>query len=113
MSLDSLRRLRMDGQRPASVNVIVGKPPAWFEADRPTVVVIDRDPNTLDLRPLVGLPIHLTDIQPNADLLLKALDATQALGVQVLGACSEAGACGCSPEHEAAMRRYRENLCQK
>ena len=110
MSLDSLRRLRQSGHKPASVTVIVGKPPAWHDASSPARVVIDRDPAKLDLRPLVGLPIHLIDIQADEQRLRAAMDATQEAGVKVLGACSAVGACGVSPEHERAMRRFRENL---
>ena len=111
MSLESLRSMRRSGRRPDSVMVIVGKPPAWME-DSPGTVAIDRDPALLDLRALVGLPIHLIDIQPDTDLLLKTMEATEAAGVKVLGACSNIGACGVDEKHENAMRRYRENLCQ-
>jgi len=111
MSLDSLRSMRRAGRRPDSVVVIVGKPPEWME-DRAGIVVVDSDPSTLDLRALVGLPIHLIDIQSDLDLTLAAMDATEAAGVKVLGACSAAGSCGVDEKHENAMRRYRENLCQ-
>lgn len=111
MSLESLRSMRRTGRRPDSVVVIVGKPPAWME-DSPGTVAIDRDPALLDLRALVGLPIHLIDIQSDLDLTLAAMDATEAAGVKVLGACSAAGSCGVDEKHENAMRRYRENLCQ-
>ena len=63
-------------------------------------------------RALVGLPIHLIDIQSDTDLLLKTMEATEAAGVKVLGACSDLGSCGVDEKHETAMRRYRENLCQ-
>ncbi len=39
MSLESLSKMRRTGYRPKVVNVIVGKPPAWF-VDGPDVVVI-------------------------------------------------------------------------
>lgn len=111
MSLDSLLRLRRSGHIPADpITVIVGKPPAWFEDD-PSTVVIDRDPDSLDLRALVGLSIHLIDIQGDTSLLLKAMTATEEAGAKPLGACTAAGACGVSLEHELAMTRYRENLC--
>lgn len=110
MSLDSLRSMRRSGRRPEAIVVIVGKPPGWMD-DSPGVVVIDRDPGMMDLRALIGIPIHLIDIQPDAALLLQAMDATEAAGVKVLGACSNIGACGVDEKHENAMRRYRENLC--
>lgn len=111
MSLESLLRLRRSGHVPADpITVIVGKPPAWLEDDA-SHVVIDRDPAGMDLHALVGLPIHLIDIQGDTSLLLRAMDATEAAGAKPLGACTAAGACGVSPEHELAMSRYRENLC--
>jgi hypothetical protein len=111
VSLESLARLRRAGRRPDSVIVIVGAAPKWMDASSPDRVVIDRDPATLDLRPLVGLEIHLIDIQPDTDLLLRVMAATEEVGVKPLGACSAVGACGVSPEHERAMELFRENLC--
>ena len=111
MSLETLLRLRRSGHIPADpITVIVGKPPAWFEDD-PSTVVIDRDPDSLDLRVLVDLSIHLIDIQRDTSLLLKAMAATEKAGAIPLGACSAVGACGVSKEHEFAMTLYRETLC--
>lgn len=110
MSLTTLQQVRRAGRRPAGVIVLVGKPPSWHE-DTPGIVVIDRNPASLDLRALVGLPIHLIDLQADEGLLRLAMTATEAAGAVVRGACSAVGACGVSPEHETAMRRYREGLC--
>jgi len=112
VSLETLLQLRRAGHRPAGpVTVIVGKPPAWLETSDPAKVVIDRDPAGMDLHALVGLPIHLIDIQPDTARLMAAMDATDRAGARPMGACSAAGACGVSPEHELAMSRYRERLC--
>lgn len=110
MSLSTLQQVRRSGRRPSGVIVLVGKPPRWH-VDTPGIVVIDRAPAMLDLRALVGMPIHLIDLQSDEALLRQAMDATQAAGAVVKGACSAVGACGVSLEHETAMRRYREGLC--
>jgi hypothetical protein len=110
--LESLLRLRRAGRVPSGpVTVIVGKLPAWV-ADAPNRVVIDRDPAQLDLRVLVGLEVHLIDIQTDTELLFKAMAATEEVGALPVGACTAEGACGLSEGHERAMRRYREGLCQ-
>lgn len=106
MSLDRLLQLRRSGGRPDSVIVVVGTPKHL--EDSPGTVVIDRA--GMDLRALVGLPIHLIDVQRDLDVLLAAMAATEEAGVKVLGACSWVGSCGVSPEHERAMNRYREGL---
>ena len=111
MSLETLLQLRRAGHRPAMVTVIVGKPPAWVDAPDPAKVVIDRAPSRMDLHALVGLPIHLIDIQSDTARLMAAMEATDRAGAKPLGACSAAGSCGVSPEHELAMTRYRERLC--
>jgi hypothetical protein len=111
MSLDQLRTLRRAGRRPESVVVIVGKP--RVAVDGPGFVVIDRDPRQMDLTPLIGLPVHLIDVQRDTDRLFAAMDATQTAGAKPLGACSAAGACGVSEDHERAMWRYRETLCPR
>ncbi|MEJ7932552.1 hypothetical protein WG922_21460 [Ramlibacter sp. AN1015] len=110
MSLESLLRLRRTGSRPPTVTVIVGTPPAWLDTSAPDKVVIDSDPARLNLHALYGMEVNLIDIQPDTDLLLKAMDATAAAGARPLGACTHEGACGVSAEHELSMRRYRENL---
>lgn len=108
MTIAHLATLRRSGRRPDSVIVIVGKPVR--EQDGPGFVVIDKPAAMQDLRPLVGLPIHLIDIQADTDFLLAAMAATEEAGVKVLGACSKAGACGVSEKHEHAMTLYREGL---
>lgn len=111
MSLSQLRDLRHAGQRPAFVSVLIGRP-ASFD-DHPGVVVINRDPSHTDLSPLVGLPVHVIDLQGDTRLTLRTLAALEELKVKPLGVCGPAGSCGVSPEHETAMQIYREALCTK
>lgn len=111
MSLHQLRDMRRQGHRPVDVVLIVGKPPKWFE-DGPGYVVIDRDPEGMDLSVLVGMPLHLIDIQYEPSLTERVMDATTAAGAKPIGACSWAGACGGTPEYEAALMRFRSGLCK-
>lgn len=111
MSIRHLLNLRRTGKRPDSVIVLVGKPRRLD--DGPGFVVIDRDPATLDLRALVGIRIHLIDVQADIDFFDAAAKATLAAGCTLLGACIATGAVGVSAEHERALVRYRESLCME
>lgn len=110
MSLHQLRTLRRGGRRPEQVTVIIGKPPKSFE-DGADKVVIASDPARLDLSPLVGLPVHVLDLQADSSLTLRAIAALEAVNVRPLGICGPAGACGVSEDHEHAMASYRRALC--
>lgn len=110
MSLAQLRQVRRGNHRPPSVTVVIGRAPAWI-TDGPGFVQIDCDPHDLDLRPLVGLPVHVLDLQEDRRLTLHVIAALEDLKVSPVGICGPAGSCGVSPEHEAAMTRYRELLC--
>lgn len=112
MSLHTLRQMRLAGSRPALVTVLVGKPPKWLD-DAPDIVVIDRDPAGMDLRPLMSLPVLTFEIQPNPDLLARTLDALEAEGVEFRGTCGKAGVVGLNERQERAMVRYRERLCME
>lgn len=107
MSLAQLRAVRLAGQRPESVIVIVG---AADVADSPGVVVVEDE--TADLRPLLGLPVHVIDMQNESERFVRVLDALEALKVKQLGVCGALWSCGVSEEHERAMERYRESLCK-
>jgi hypothetical protein len=110
MSLIQLRDLRRRNKRPVSVAVLIGKPPRSFEHG-PDSVVIDREPFDMDLSPLVGLPVHVVDLQGDSSLTLRVIEALEGCNVKPLGVVAPAGCCGASPEHERAMRMYRETLC--
>ena len=108
MSLDQIRSLRRAGERPNGVIVLVGTLPLDFD-DGPGFAAITGP--GMDLRALVGLPVHLIDIQKDPEVFWKALETVEQDGAIVRGICCAAGECGATPEHERAMRRYRERLC--
>lgn len=109
MSLHQIQTLRRDGYRPPTVTVIIGTPPKSFEDGPDKVVIADTLP---DLSPLVGLPVHVLDLQGNDALTLRVIGALEAVNVKPLGICGPAGACGVSADHEHAMQMYRETLCK-
>lgn len=111
MSLEQLRRARLAGKRPAMVTVILGRPHGGID-DGPGIAVIT-DPRKTDFSPLVGLPVHLIDVQDDPTTARVAIDALQAAQARALGICGPAGACGVNEEHERAMTRYRRTLCGK
>jgi hypothetical protein len=105
MSLAELRAVRIAGQRPDSVIVVIG--PANLD-DGPDMVQVSAGD---DLRPLIGLPVHLFDLAGDTRQTLAIIRELAALNVKPLGVCGPAGACGVSPEHERCMERFREVLC--
>jgi hypothetical protein len=109
MSLTQLRNLRHAGKRPATVTVIVGAPPKSFEDGPDKVVIRGALP---DLSPLVGLPVHVIDVQDDFAITRRVIAGLQAVNVTPLGICGPVGSCGVSPEHEYAMTLYREMLCK-
>lgn len=108
MSLSQLRTMRRSGKRPAQVTVLIGRPSRHFE-DGPAYVAIGKA--DADLSPLVGLPVHVLDLQDDSTLTLRTIEALEKLGVTPLGICGPAGSCGSSPEHERAMELLRRTLC--
>lgn len=107
MSLEQLRKVRRAGRRPQSVTVFVGQPSA-FE-DGPAYVVVDRD--GMDLRPLLGLPLTLIDVQDDRDFTWRVIEDLQALETTLVGGCLVNGAVGVSHEHERSLIKYRRLMC--
>jgi hypothetical protein len=109
MSLQQLRALRRGGNRPPQVTVLIGRPYERFE-DGAAYVVVDAASDA-DLSPLVGLPVHVLDLQADTALTLRTIATLEGLGVKPLGICGPAGSCGVSPEHEQSMESLRRLLC--
>lgn len=109
MSLSQLQTLRRGGHRPPSVTVIVGTPPKSFEDGPDKVVITGPVP---DLSPLVGLPVHLIDLQDDKRTTLQVITALQGMKTELLGAAGSYGAVGVSADHEHAIQLYRETLCR-
>lgn len=88
MSLETLRHLRRNGERPdAVVKVVIGKRHAAIEASPDVVTVLALDqPAFIDWRPLVGLPVVLFVCDGANDLGERVLDCVKAAGCKLLGA---------------------------
>lgn len=117
MSLDAIRRLRMQGDRPGIVRLIVGPTPAWLPDDA-TVVKVPEEarPARMDWRPLVGLPVCLHQTADLPHLTAAVMDAAASVGVRFYGAALAAGgihpcADGYDAEIRANLRKYQEMLC--
>lgn len=109
MSLENLRTLRRAGKRPDTVTVIVGSADV---DDSAGIVQIPESPESMDLRPLIGLQVHIIDVQADPARTLAVIEALERIKAKPLGFCGPAGSCGVSADHEHAMQLYRETLCK-
>jgi hypothetical protein len=116
MTLAAIRSLRMRGERPGFVEIIVGPCPDWFP-DGETVVKVpaNANPARMDWRPLVGLPVFLIETADLPHLVSDVLSETERHGVKFLGAALTTGIYPCSDsfndEFSASLRRTKELLC--
>lgn len=116
MSLAAIRDLRMKGDRPGIVRLIVGPAPAWLPDDA-TVVKIPADarPARMDWRPLVGLPVVLHQTRDLPRLTGEVMDAATKAGVKFYGAALMSGVYPCADGYDAEIRanlkKMQEILC--
>lgn len=114
MSLDTLKKLRIDGYKPKAVHVLVGDAPKWANADADTVCIKHgASVKSMDFRPLVGLPVSIFQLGDCNLLLLETIHAVEAVKPELLAIAANAGAVGLNPEHERILenlqRRYACN----
>lgn len=111
MSLAHILELRRARMRPVDVKVIVGTP-ANFD-DGPDFVVIrpHEMPATMDLRPLVGLPVYLIELERNDARFERVIEAVQAARAHIVGLVSISGASAPTPREQELLFKYRELLC--
>lgn len=112
MSIDSLKKLRIDGYKPKFVHVLVGDFPAWANAETDTVCI--KTVKGMDFRPLVGLPVSIFQLGDCNALLIEVIHAVEAVKPESLVIASNAGMVGLTPEHEhileSMQRRYSCNF---
>lgn len=91
MSLAAIRNMRMQRQKPDSVIwVVVGPVPKHFAHDIDVVAVpAGSEPEFMDWRPLVGLPVALFDAVGAPHLSLKVMEALKAANVRFMGFASK------------------------
>ena len=115
MSLAAIRTLRVKGERPAFVQIVVGPCPDWLPDDE-TVVKVPADaiPSRMDWRPLVGLPVFLIETRDLPHLVSDVLCETERQNVKFLGAALTTGIFPCSDSFNdgisASLKRTQEML---
>jgi len=88
MSLQSLRAMRINRQKPTNcVQIVVGERPKNYHDSEATVYVSpSENPRLMDFRPLVGLRFVLFQIGNCSALALATLDAAVAAGGRCVAA---------------------------
>jgi hypothetical protein len=118
MSLEAIRDLRLQGQKPSGVvTVLIGRRPRVVHSDRMLVVVRAKDdPRFIDWRPLVGLTVAVFSATTDPFRILAVLEALEAAGARFFGAADPSGTfpmvAGAGVEHHRALRGMWEALCQ-
>ena len=114
MSLDTLKKLRIDGYKPKAVHVLVGDAPKWANADVDMVCIKHGAlVKGMDFRPLVGLPVSIFQLGDCNPLLLETIRAVEAVKPECLAIAANTGAVGLNPEHERVLERLqRRYLCK-
>lgn len=111
MSLRDILELRRERLRPADVKVILGTP-AHFDDGPGFVVIRPSDlPATMDLRPLVGLPVYVIELERNDTRFERVVEALQAAHAHIVGLVSSSGASAPTPREQELLVKYRELLC--
>jgi hypothetical protein len=118
MSLQSLKDLRMSGHKPSGVvHIVFSDKPLQID-DSPALVVIRStdEPQFMDLRPLVGLPVALYSRSADADQFLRLLDVLESLKCKFFGAVTQDFVLpmlkGATPRHAELLTQSWKSLCQ-
>lgn len=113
MTLNDLRQMRLNGEKPQVLTVICGNAPAWMKGDECSVFLGANEPvELLDFRPFVGLKVSVIDPLKNDDFLNRVLDAAQSCGALICGVIGQSGVVAETPRHEQILKRKMEVLCQ-
>lgn len=90
MSLQSLRSLRLSGQKPVSIISIVVGERSGVE-DSPSMVLIrpSDEPKLMDLRPLVGLWVAIYSKNADHNHLARLVDALESAKCRFFGVVTE------------------------
>ena len=114
MTIEAIRRTRLDGKKPALVYVVIG-PHAPIHDDHTMLIVKDgARPEDMDWRPLVGIRVALIQTQARPALAQRVLQAAHDAGAEFVGTADPMGELSLiGPEIEPALRRAREYLCPR
>ncbi len=111
MSLQDILELRRDRLRPHSVMVIVGTPADFVDGPEYVVVRPGDNPAALDLRPLVGIPVYLIELERNDRRFEAVIESVQRAKAHIVGLVSCAGASAPTERERELLVKYRELLC--
>lgn len=109
MSLATLSKLRINGQCPPSIWVVVGTCPKRL-LDLPDCIAVTERPAFMDWRAVVGLHVDVFDLSGDAELLDQTIGAIGAADAGCIGVACDLDTIGLSPEHEKAMKHIRRHL---
>lgn len=104
-----LARLRRNGYSPVSVFVFVGKPPKSVEPG-PDVIVVERNPRTIDWRPLIGLHVDVVEVGDQGDLYRETVQCAETGKPRSIGLLCRAGIAGLNAEHEQILARLQRTI---
>jgi hypothetical protein len=106
MSLEAIRHMRLRGDRPGIVRLVVGVSPAWLPDDATVVKVPEGSrPARMDWRPLVGLPVTLIETRSLPQLVGDVMDEVTRAGAKFCGAALMTGVYPCLDGYETEVRR--------
>lgn len=111
MTIEAIRRTRLDGKKPALVYVVIG-PHAQIHDDKTMVCVPDgARPEGMDWRPLVGVRVALIQPLARPELAQRVIQAAHDAGCEFVGSADPMGEVDFGqPEIAPMLRRAREVL---
>lgn len=109
MATAALAGMRRNGRSPRSVWVYVGKPPKYI-TQKPDVMVVDKNPKTIDWRAVVSLHVDVVEVGNNAALLLATLDCIEAAKPKSIGVASRAGVIGINDDHTQLLQKLMRTI---
>lgn len=114
MSLETLGQLRRDGERPSGVlKVVVGKRVPAVDGDVDVIAVpMDAQPQHMDWRPVVGLPLVLLVCDGATALAERVFDALIAAKCKPIGAVWSDVVVTSDEPTKPVLRRMWRTLCQ-
>jgi hypothetical protein len=111
MSLETLRKLRVEGGRPdVLLKVVAGRTP--LVAANPDIIAVTDAPERMDWRPVVGLPVAFFVPDDALDLGERAFACACAAGCKPEGVVFSDGAHTLNEAAKPGLCRLWELLCQ-
>ena len=111
MSLQDLATLRMGGNSPKLVWLIVGDCPRYIDPSFDMIRITPADkPALMDFRSLVMLDVTIYEIGKYASLFKQTIKAVEAAKPATLSLACRAGVAGVSDQHEEILKTVYRSL---